>query len=286
MSVTTKQSAFLLAALVVLIGVGYKASHRAVKTATVAMPTKSYVALGDSVAAGVGLKDESDSSACDRTKQSYPFIVAKTLNYNLTSLACSSASLTEGVLGSQTVNQLALPAQLDALFALKAPDLITITIGANDADWLQIIGKCYTGICGSAGDTAAVNARLAIVTTNLTAALQRIKDHYGAHQPAVFVTGYYQVFPATTTTCTDLTGIDASELAWGRQQQAAISKAAKDAIPTSTLYRYVDIDFSGHELCTSDSWIQSIGDKQVYHPTQIGQAEMAKQIVLEAKSNQ
>lgn len=286
MSANAKRLAFLFVCLGLLIGVGYKASHRPAKVHTVAGPTKTYVALGDSVAAGVGLKDDTDSSACDRTNESYPAVVANKLNYLLTNLACSSAKLTEGVLSPQTVNQLALPAQLDALFALKQPDLITITIGANDADWLQIIGKCYTGICGSAADTAEVNARLAVVSANLTTVLQKIKVHYGPHQPTVLVTGYYQVFPTTPSTCADLAGIDASELVWGRQQQAAISKAVKDAIPSSTLFRYVDLDFSGHELCTSDSWIQSLGDKQVYHPTQTGQAEIAKQIVLEAKSNQ
>jgi hypothetical protein len=73
----------------------------------------TYTALGDSVAAGIGLNDPSDSSACDRTEQSYPNQLAKLQNYEMTNLACSGAKLTNGILQSQEINKLSLTPQLD-----------------------------------------------------------------------------------------------------------------------------------------------------------------------------
>ena len=272
---------------ILLIGVvGYSLTYHTKQPVTVDIPTKTYVAMGDSVAAGVGLKDNADPSACDRTNESYPAVVAKAMNYALSNIACSGATVPVGITGSQTVNQLDVSSQLDALFALKRPDLITITVGANDAGWTQNIGKCYSGECGSDTDTAAVATRLASMKTNLSAALMKIKQHFGTNQPKVIVTGYYQVFPSTAMICSDLTGIDASELAWGRQQQAALSEAVKEAIPSETLDQFVPIEFTGHELCSAEPWVQGLGDKQPYHPTAAGQAAIAKAVVFEVNSNQ
>ncbi len=244
----------------------------------------SYVALGDSVAAGVGLKYDSDASACDRTDQSYPVLVASKLNYQLRNLACSGATLPEGITGKQEVNKLLVSPQLQQLFDLPKPKLITITIGANDAQWTKVLQKCYVAVCGSAEDAADVQSSLAIVTTNLQAVLEQLRQHYGAAQPRVIVTGYHQVFPTTVSAdCTDLTGIDTAELAYGRQLQASINDNLQAAVKDSQA-SFVAIDFSGHELCSSDSWVQGLSDKQPYHPTAAGQAAFSAQIINAAKA--
>ncbi len=239
----------------------------------------SYVALGDSVAAGVGLKYDSDSSACNRTNQAYPDLVANRLNYTLRNIACSGATLPEGILGKQDVNDLLVQAQLQQLFDQSKPKLITLTIGANDAKWTDILRKCYTSECGSVDDTAAVQASLETVTTNLRSMLNQIGQHYAGSLPLVIVTGYHQVFPATVSaTCTDLNGINASELAWGRQLQTSINNSLEAAVKGSTA-TFVPMNFSGHELCTTDPWVQGLGDNQPYHPTAVGQAAFATQII-------
>ncbi|MBC7546857.1 SGNH/GDSL hydrolase family protein [Candidatus Saccharibacteria bacterium] len=245
---------------------------------TSSVPTKSYIALGDSVAAGVGLKTDSDSSACNRTNQSYPVVTAKSLNYSVKNLACSGATLNEGILGKQDVNQLLVTPQIDQLFALAQPNVISVTIGANDAQWTNIIAKCYTSTCGSDADTVAVNDKLATVTVNIQKFLTSVKDHYKNNPPTVLLTGYYQVFPVASATCTDLKGIDQSELTWGRQQQAAIGTTIESAAKDFSFAKYVPLDFTGHELCSSDSWVQGISDKQPYHPTEAGQAAIARQV--------
>src|SRR5664279_739996 len=95
------------------------------------LPQKTYIALGDSVAAGIGLEDNSDSSACDRTNQSYPNVIASQLGYNLKNFACNHATILAGITGEQNVNNLMIASQLQQLFDLPKPNLATITIGAN-----------------------------------------------------------------------------------------------------------------------------------------------------------
>jgi lysophospholipase L1-like esterase len=275
-----KKIVFVVAAIVLIGSIVFaiSANGNTHPATSARLPTKSYVALGDSVAAGVGLKTDSDSSACNRTDQSYPVVLARNLNYSVKNLACSGATLSEGILGKQDVNKLLVAPQIEQLFALPRPDVVTITIGANDAQWTSIIAKCYTGVCGSDADTAAINDRLATVTSNIQKMLVAINDHYKNNPPPIVLTSYYQVFPVTSVTCTDLKNIDQSELTWGRQQQAAIGGAVESAVKNYPFATYAPIDFTGHELCSSDPWVQGISDKQPYHPTEAGQAAIASQL--------
>jgi len=255
------------------------ANHHSNKPKPATTPHQTYIALGDSVAAGLGLENYSDSSACDRTNQAYPDQVATALHLRLKNLACSGATLSAGILGPQNVNQLLVAAQLQQLFALPRPDLITLTIGANDIEWTTFIAKCYSGQCATASDTAAINSLLATVSLHLQGALSQIQSHYKSDVPHVIVTGYHQVFPTGTATCSDLTGIDSNELAWGRQQQTNLNTTISTVVSKFSFAKFAAIGFSGHELCTADSWVQGIDDTAPYHPTEAGQAVYAKQIL-------
>jgi lysophospholipase L1-like esterase len=275
-----KKIIIITAVVICLLLLGFGLHHKNKKIVISKPVNGSYVALGDSVAAGLGLDTYSDYSACDRTNQSYPNLVAAGLAFKLTSLACSGATLPSGILGSQDVNGLELPSQLSALFDRPQPNLITITIGANDIDWTGLITKCYTSECGTPADTAGVNQHLATVSTNLSAALTQIKHHYGASLPIVLVSGYHQVFPTSLpANCSDLTGIDAAELSWGRQQQSKLNTTIENSTAPFTFASFVPIDFSSHELCTSDPWVQGLDDNDPYHPTDAGQAAYSAQII-------
>lgn len=281
-----KKYLIVITALIVVVLAATLLARRAPSTAVPTSQARhSYVAMGDSVAAGVGLSGDSDSSACDRTNQSYPQQVASALTYKLTNLACSGATLPEGILGSQDVNQLAVAPQITRLLALPKPDVVTLTVGANDTHWTTIIASCYSSVCGGDAQTATVNADLTTVSTNLSSTLGQIQTSYGAGVPKVLVTGYHQVFPGVgVATCSDLTGIDASELAWGRQLQTRLNDTIIQAVKKYSIARYVAVDFSGHELCTANPWVQGLSDQQPYHPTQAGQAEFARKILTAIKA--
>jgi lysophospholipase L1-like esterase len=274
----------VLVVIVAVVTVFVMRNNDSSKEPTRVTAVKDYVALGDSVAAGAGLI-ALDASACDRSNQSYPALLAKAQRYTLHDFSCSGATIAAGITGSQTVNQSALEPQLNKLFGLPTtPDLITLTIGANDANWTRLTA-CYTGNCGNAVERQEATQSLETMKANLTDVLSRIDNHYETNKPKVVVTGYYQVVPleVTNAACTDLSGVDASERIWIRQFQADLSTAVQQAVEASAHGVFAPIDFSEHELCTEEPWVQGLQDKAPYHPTANGQKKIMNAVAAALK---
>jgi len=91
----------------------------------------AYFALGDSVASGYGLDD--DGTACRRSTQAYPWLVAERLQatmameaFDLLACAGTTAAGLEGQVS-------------DVLGRLSTgPTLVTLTVGANDFGWSDV----------------------------------------------------------------------------------------------------------------------------------------------------
>jgi lysophospholipase L1-like esterase len=98
-----------------------------------AAPSTDYVALGDSYSAGTGTNDYDLNASCQRSSLSYPALwAAQQGTASFTFAACSGAT-TSDVRGSQL-------AGLDA-----GTDLVTITIGGNDAGFVATVLACRLG---------------------------------------------------------------------------------------------------------------------------------------------
>jgi lysophospholipase L1-like esterase len=268
----------ILLVLIVLVGFDHHT-----KSKTPVIPLRHYVAMGDSVSAGIGLETYSDSSACDRTNQAYPNLVSSSLHLKLDNLSCSGATLQSGILGRQNVNDLLVAPQLGQLFRQPHPYLITLTIGANDVQWTTYITKCYTGTCGTAEDTSIINGLLNGVSINLKSTLSQIKSHYKKAAPDVIVTGYHQVFPTTSATCSDLIGVNPTEISWVRQQQAKLNSTLSNVVSQYSFVKFAPVNFDGHELCSNNSWVQGLSDNNPYHPTDAGQKAFAKSVITSIK---
>lgn len=277
----SKSRIFIVLILIIgAAGGGFAIYKHSKKPAVVVKPKSYYYALGDSVAAGVGLETASDPSACGRTNQAYPNMVRDSLALNMTSIACSGASMPEGLTGKQNVNGAFIDPQLDVMFLKPKPKLITISIGANDIDWVSFITKCFTDVCGTEADTSTLTASIQTVGINLAAILDRIQQKYGrVTPPRVLVTGYYQVFPANGGSCPDMTNITTDEVNWVRGQDTSINTAIQGAVSGHSFAKYVDIDFTGHELCTDTSWVQALNGVKPFHPTDEGQQAIAAAVV-------
>jgi lysophospholipase L1-like esterase len=261
---------------VATLGVSYHFTHKKPLTQTATPKAKTLVALGDSVAAGVGLFEPSDSSACDRSNEAYPKLLASQQNYKLTFLACSGASIAKGLTGEQTVGGASLPAQLDSLTS-DTPNLITLTIGANDIDWVAHITKCIVGTCGTASDSQQVSDSISLFRTDLETALEKIETRYQT-RPQVIVTGYYHLYPTSNDQCAVKSNLEDSELSWIAVQTDALNSAIKEVVSHHDSDTYMAPDFSGHLLCGADPWVQDISERTPYHPNEDGQIAIAQQI--------
>jgi lysophospholipase L1-like esterase len=266
--------------LAIFIVSAFSMHAHSTKSQPVAVKKQVYIALGDSVAAGYGLTaDPNDITDCGRGNSAYPNVVARKLNLKLQWRACSGATTSEGILGAQPLDDTQLKPQVSNLPATP-PKLISITIGANDIHWTDIIGRCYSDVCGTAADTTAVEQFRSTLDLNLRTVLDAIQTRYDRYEPRVVVTGYYQVFPATDVPgCTELTNVTTDERSWWRDQENELNQSIQLAVQDYSFVRFVPVNFDGHELCATDSWIQDATSAGAFHPTGDGQAAIAKAVL-------
>jgi lysophospholipase L1-like esterase len=226
---------------------------------TAAAFADNYVALGDSYSSGTGTRDYSLNSGCQRGPYAYPALIkADRPNTNLTFVACSGAK-TGDVLANQ----------VQSLSA--STDIVTITIGGNDAGFSSVITKCaepWPVNC----DGDITNAQNYIKST-LPGSLNSVYSQIQSRAPSarVVVLGYPRLFMGVD--CNLGTFFSGSEMTRLNQtadllasttagRAGAFGFTFKDAIPA----------FTGHAVCSSTEWLNGlsnpVGDS--YHPNRTG----------------
>jgi lysophospholipase L1-like esterase len=237
-----------------------------------------YVAMGDSVAAGAGLPPLSEATVndetCDRSPEAYPYRIAERLQTTVVQLACSGAKVDEGIYGAQTRNGARIPAQLPTAFTNGSPDLMTATIGANDIRWNQFVRQCYVTRCGFAIDSARTKIYRTDLRIELTRMLYQINTRSAGDPPQVLISGYYS--PIASTECLATNRITPDEVSWLNDQTARMNQAIRSVVALFSFAEFIPIDFTGHEVCSSDPWVQGLEATAPIHPTSAGQAAIAE----------
>ncbi len=250
---------------------------------THASPTNSYVALGDSVASGAGLPfngTDPDAVKCQRSGQAYPFVVARSIGATLDHEACGGAKITEGLLKSQNAQGTPMQPQLDQAFAAGTPRVISITAGTNDIGWSTYLTKCHQADCGNFSDTASSSYLIWRVHQNMRSVLNEIAARSGTDpKPTVIITGYYLPVSNAQPACMDKQGLTTKEVDWIRQQASLLNIALNAMAYEYDFVKFASVDFSGHELCSADPWIQGITGPAFYHPTAKGQEALGKAVI-------
>ncbi|GAA0353318.1 SGNH/GDSL hydrolase family protein [Streptomyces blastmyceticus] len=227
-----------------------------------APPVDGYVALGDSYSSGLGAGHYDDGSGeCKRSSSSYPALWAAAHRGRKFAFTACSGATTKDVVASQL-------RPLDRRTAL-----ISITAGANDAGFGEVMETCALG-----GENAC-QTRVAEARTYIQRTLPHDLDAmYGAIRgkaPAarVVVLGYPRLF-ARHGSCL---------LGMSETRRAAIDEAADvlDAVMAKRAaghgFAFADVRgrFTGHEICSEAPWIRSatfpVGES--YHPTAVGHAQ-------------
>jgi lysophospholipase L1-like esterase len=239
-----------------------------------------YVAMGDSVAAGIGLTSLSSPTAkdlaCGRSAQAYSKYVAAGWGTSVKNVACSGASA-DNLYNTQTRSGVTLAPQIDAAFASGKPDVITITVGANDIGWQNFIKKCYAYSCGSSTDNATAKTLRGVLRAQLFKALWYVNQKSNGNPPKVLLTGYYA--PFSSKQCSDTAGLTAAEKTWVNSQTAQLNQAIYSVTQWFGTAQYVPVSFAGHTLCSSSPWIQGLKAAAPFHPTATGQKAIANAIL-------
>jgi lysophospholipase L1-like esterase len=221
----------------------------------------NYVALGDSYSSGVGAGNyTSESGDCKRSTNAYPYLWR---NANAPSsfkfVACSGA--TTGSVSS---------GQLGALSS--STTLVSVTAGGNDVGFADVMQTCV--LQSEATCVSRVNTAISQVQTTLPGRLDSlyVGIRSRAPQARVVVLGYPRFYKLSGTCIAGLT----------ETERAAINNAsdvlngvlAKRAANAGFTYSSVVDEFTGHELCSGDSWLHSVTfpTGNSYHPKTIGQS--------------
>jgi lysophospholipase L1-like esterase len=258
------------------------------------------VVIGDSTAAGIGntpiVKPTRAERVCRRSADAYADQLASLTGLKTLNLACSSATITNGLLGPQDVGTATLEPQVGLLKSVTSASVVIVSVGANDVGWSDFLRYCYgLSRCDDQASESLFLSRLDSFKVQYTQLLQQLSDL--PNHPNVIVNEYYDPF-GQSFDCPDL--IDPKALAGAPKgygfaadpgQDDQDEKIAQKIDPLeSELARMNDVieqgaqafgfsavrpHFEGHELCTDQSWVQGMSDTAPFHPNSAGELAIA-----------
>jgi len=258
------------------------------------------VVIGDSTAAGIGntpiAKPSRTDRICRRSADSYAVALGSLTGLSTLNLACSSATISAGLLGPQQAGTATLSPQVGVLQSVSSASVVVVSVGANDVGWSDFLRYCY-GLtrCDDQASESLFLSRLDSFRVQYTQLLQELSDL--PNHPAVVVNEYYDPF-GHTFDCPDLTDPNAHASAPKGYGFAADpgadnqdEKVTQKIDPLeSELQRMNDVieqgahafgftavrpHFEGHELCTDQSWVQGMSDPAPFHPNSAGELAIA-----------
>ncbi|MEU9014008.1 SGNH/GDSL hydrolase family protein [Streptomyces sp. NPDC048479] len=248
-------SSLLLGAVLALTGAGQaQASDTALAL--------DYVALGDSYSSGLGAGSyDSASGNCKRSSRAYPKLWAAAhspSSFGFT--ACSGART-----GDVTAGQLG-PLN-------SATDLVSITIGGNDAGFSDVMTTCV--LQSESSCINRINQAKSYVDSTLPGKLDSVYSAIKSKAPAaqVVVLGYPRFYKLGGSCIAGLSENERSAINGAANYlNAAIAKRAADHG-----YDFADVApaFNGHEICSGSAWLHSLNWLNIsesYHPTSSGQS--------------
>ncbi|WP_033340823.1 SGNH/GDSL hydrolase family protein [Catenuloplanes japonicus] len=217
-----------------------------------------YVALGDSYSAGTGASGASGS--CTRSAKGYPQLWANRHEVSSFAFVACAGATTQDVLASQ----------VSALGT--GTDLVTITIGGNDAGFAPGAISCVLG----ADDfcLGVVEASRAYIRTVLPFQLDALYAEIEARAPSarVVVLGYPRLFE--TGACPGgLSLVKRQALNAAADDLATVTRARAQA--AGLTWADTRTAFAGHGVCAGTPWINRVNLTNLtatFHPNDAGYA--------------
>jgi lysophospholipase L1-like esterase len=208
-----------------------------------------YVALGDSYSSGVGAPGQ--SILCFRSSRGYPGQWAARNNpKSFTDLSCGGAETSD-------VRNLQIP------FLRSSADLISITIGGNDAGFAPTVIGCQVG-----SDAAYITTTLPGKLDSTYAAIKR-----KAPSAKVVVLGYPLLFDTASANC-GLGGMSlAKRRALNEGAQTLNDVIAARAGAAGFVFSDVRDEFAGHGICASRPYLHGLTvlpPQNSFHPNKNG----------------
>ena len=240
------------------------------------LPGVQAVVLGDSTAAGLGnplVKNPSAlDTACGRSSDAYAADLAAVNGWNVLNLACSGATVANGILGPQTLGSGLAAPQFGVLEQASHASVVVVSIGANDLQWEAMAAMCALGpSCDDQATAALFQANLNTFTQDYYELLHDLAA-LPAH-PRVLVNEYFTPFGAKLN-CLASEGLTQAKAATLLARLGTLNQVLADGAKTFG-FTAVQPAFTGHELCTAQPFVQGMHDSAPMHPNTAGELAIA-----------
>lgn len=229
-----------------------------------AVDKTTYIALGDSYAAGQGAGPY-ENDTCYRSDNTYSELAADTKAIKLVTNAACSGKTTSEVVATQL-------RQLN-----KTTELVTITAGGNNLGFGNIVTSCgtamydpsFAGACAEASATAAAQLTSGALAADVAAMIRSVQA--AAPNARIVVTGYPYLYDPIGAGLTDPVSLfiyQATFLADGLNANIAYAAGTTGA-------QYVDVRtaFLGHGINSAEPWINGAipgSPADSFHPNALG----------------
>jgi lysophospholipase L1-like esterase len=241
----------------VLVGLVTGCAIESVDSAEQGLTGGNYVAQGDSYASGTGTREYYDA-ACQRSNHSYAKQLAAQKGLNLSHVACSGARIPD-----------VRANQLGALSA--ATNLVTISIGGNDAGFSSVIKQC--ALPAPFTCTGDLNNARNFINNTLPGQLDALYTEIETRAPnaQVIVVGYPRLFNGEQCNF-------GARISPGEQSDlnglADLLATRTSAVATAHGFDFLDprAAFNTHRICDDVEWLNGLSNPtgESYHPNRLG----------------
>ena len=302
---------------------------------------QSIVQLGDSVASGEGTLygyryDAATQTwtggnidanwpgpypLCHDSPDAYGQLLAASYHAQLSQFACTGASFANGISAPRVnygylYNTTLRPAEfgnwdnqqyLNAQYDAAKPDLVLVTMGADDVQFVAIVEACIENAYEHYWDAADLQCVPgnpgSTITQDFTDYLPTLQADYqtlaswinargqaDGRVPKVVFTDYYDPLPAGNTTCPDSNYLYPQQTQYLsqllHQLDTLIIQTINGLHDPNVAVADISKAFDGHEWCTPDPWAYGLSIYSVtnpdsfysqapFHPTPQGQQQLA-----------
>ncbi len=269
--------------------VGHSTLHLSPKPAGPKLSGYDAVSIGDSRAATQGGKTPKNPSKedkdCSRSSDSLAAQIGRLKGWRVLNLACSAATINEGLMGEQSRGGQMLVPQISRVKQMTNLKAVFVTIGPNDLWWSRAIGLCYMAdVCNdnlTTPDYQALLEKFKWSYHDLLVELQNLTNGPADSQPTIVINGSYDVVKADAT-CSATKGLTKDKIDMLNSRNVDLNQALQKG---ASLFGFSFVKPDLKTLCADLSdvagpEIRSPDEHDAFHPTDLGVSVIATDDVL------
>ncbi|MGZ5324599.1 MAG: SGNH/GDSL hydrolase family protein [Solirubrobacterales bacterium] len=235
-------------------------------TRAIAAPaTASYVALGDSYAAGPLVPNPVLPLGCLKSSNNYPRLAAPAIGQPLRDATCSGAKTTHMTQPQNVDPDGPNPPQFNRLDA--GTQVVSLTIGGNDIGFSEILQRCITWnpfdrVCQRryvVNGVDTISQRISATAPLVDAVLDGIRAR--SPQARTFVVNYPAIFPETGYGCFPQMPVAFGDVGYLRNKQRELNQmlVTQAAANGARLVNWYAASI-GHDACKGSStrWVEPL----------------------------